>query len=139
MKIKVFLFLNFIRCGFATVHDVLDKSLEDRMESFFLSETLKYLYLTFDKDNYLNNKGEVEYVFTTEGHMIPIKKIYQKKLSFNREKPVENFKYEHIRTKNFYSYKFRNSLPMKISYFEQLFEMVGLSDNLTVLLVRKKF
>jgi mannosidase alpha-like ER degradation enhancer 1 len=34
-----------VRCGFATVHDVLDKSLEDRMESFFLSETLKYLYL----------------------------------------------------------------------------------------------
>lgn len=33
------------RCGFATVHNVLDGSLEDRMESFFLSETLKYLYL----------------------------------------------------------------------------------------------
>lgn len=32
-------------CGFATVHNVLDKSLEDRMESFFLSETCKYLYL----------------------------------------------------------------------------------------------
>lgn len=27
-------------CGFATLHDVLDKSQEDRMESFFLSETL---------------------------------------------------------------------------------------------------
>lgn len=33
------------RCGFATVHDVRDKTLEDRMESFFLSETCKYLYL----------------------------------------------------------------------------------------------
>ena len=33
------------RCGYATVHDVLDMSLEDRMESFFLSETCKYLYL----------------------------------------------------------------------------------------------
>lgn len=32
-------------CGFATVHSVDDKSLEDRMESFFLSETCKYLYL----------------------------------------------------------------------------------------------
>jgi mannosidase alpha-like ER degradation enhancer 1 len=32
-------------CGYATVHSVLDKSLEDRMESFFLSETCKYLYL----------------------------------------------------------------------------------------------
>jgi len=33
------------RCGFATVHDVRDKTLEDRMESFFLSETCKYLFL----------------------------------------------------------------------------------------------
>ena len=32
-------------CGYATVHNVLDMSLEDRMESFFLSETCKYLYL----------------------------------------------------------------------------------------------
>ena len=33
------------RCGYATLHSVLDKSQEDRMESFFLSETCKYLYL----------------------------------------------------------------------------------------------
>ena len=32
-------------CGYATVHNVLDMSLEDRMESFFLSETCKYLFL----------------------------------------------------------------------------------------------
>lgn len=32
-------------CGYATVHSVSDMSLEDRMESFFLSETAKYLYL----------------------------------------------------------------------------------------------
>ena len=32
-------------CGYATVHSVLDMSLEDRMESFFLAETCKYLYL----------------------------------------------------------------------------------------------
>lgn len=34
-----------VKCGYATVHNVIDKSLEDRMESFFLSETSKYLYL----------------------------------------------------------------------------------------------
>lgn len=34
-------------CGYATVHDVNTHSIEDRMESFFLSETLKYLYLLF--------------------------------------------------------------------------------------------
>jgi len=33
------------RCGYATIHDVTKKDCEDRMESFFLSETCKYLYL----------------------------------------------------------------------------------------------
>jgi len=33
------------RCGYATIHDVTKKDYEDRMESFFLSETCKYLYL----------------------------------------------------------------------------------------------
>ena len=39
------------------------------MDSFFLSETLKYLYLLFDDDNFLN-RGE--YIFNTEGHPIPL-------------------------------------------------------------------
>jgi ER degradation enhancer, mannosidase alpha-like 1 len=38
-----------IECGFAIIRDVLSKEHEDRMESFFLSETLKYLYLLFDE------------------------------------------------------------------------------------------
>ena len=37
--------LSHDRCGYATIHDVQSKDLEDRMESFFLSETCKYLYL----------------------------------------------------------------------------------------------
>ena len=37
------------KCGYATVHDVIDMSLEDRMESFFLSETCKYLYLVISR------------------------------------------------------------------------------------------
>lgn len=35
----------YVRCGYATIHNVQDKTLEDRMESFFLSETCKYLFL----------------------------------------------------------------------------------------------
>ena len=60
-------------CGYATVHDVTDKSLEDRQESFFLSETCKYLYLLFDIDNPINKMGE-KYLFTTEGHVFPIER-----------------------------------------------------------------
>jgi hypothetical protein len=42
-------------CGFATVKDVKDHRLDNRMESFFLAETLKYLYLIFDTKNFLHN------------------------------------------------------------------------------------
>ncbi|CAF3168699.1 unnamed protein product [Rotaria socialis] len=67
-------------CGFATVHDVRDKTLEDRMESFFLSETCKYLFLLFDEDNYLNQHGANHYIFTTEAHIIPLMAKLRKKV-----------------------------------------------------------
>jgi hypothetical protein len=39
-----------VTCGFATLKDVAKRrNLTDEMESFFLSETLKYLYFTFSK------------------------------------------------------------------------------------------
>lgn len=44
------------RCGYATLHDVLTKEKEDRMESFFLSEMCKYLYLVNNSNNN-NNKN----------------------------------------------------------------------------------
>ena len=40
------------------------------MESFFLSETAKYLYLLFDPDDAVYDHGR--YVFTTEAHLLPI-------------------------------------------------------------------
>merc|ERR1711942_629806 len=65
-------------CGYATVHDVHDKSLEDRQESFFLSETVKYLYLLFDVDNPIN-VHDSSYLFTTEGHILPISNRFRQK------------------------------------------------------------
>ncbi|KER32566.1 hypothetical protein T265_01438 [Opisthorchis viverrini] len=62
------------RCGFATIHNVADKSQEDRMESFFLSETLKYLYLLFDESNPVN-RNELDYVFSTQAHLFPVRRI----------------------------------------------------------------
>ena len=125
----------------------MDKSLEDRMESFFLSETIKYLYLTFDKDNYLNNEGELEYVFTTEGHYYPIKTAYKLKAHLHKYKNVRSKSTRstssrnskkcnlNMSSKDYYDMRF--SLPMKIKYFEQLFEMIGVEDNLDKLLERK--
>ncbi len=37
-----------VRCGFASVADVQTKRLDDRMDSYFLAETTKYLFLLFD-------------------------------------------------------------------------------------------
>ncbi len=35
-----------------------DHRLDNRMESFFLAETIKYLYLIFDENNFLHSNGE---------------------------------------------------------------------------------
>ncbi|XP_048497511.1 alpha-mannosidase I MNS4 isoform X2 [Beta vulgaris subsp. vulgaris] len=61
-------------CGYCHITDVEDHKQEDHMESFFLSETVKYLWLLFDlavgPDN-LVESGPYEYIFSTEGHLLP--------------------------------------------------------------------
>ncbi|CAK9783494.1 unnamed protein product [Cutaneotrichosporon oleaginosum] len=54
-------------CGFATLANVETGETEDRMESFLLSETLKYLYLLFAD---LPSAPPSNTVFTTEGHQL---------------------------------------------------------------------
>ena len=77
-----------VECGHATVTDVAKwtsskdaasppsleslGALEDEMPSFFLSETLKYLYLLFDEDNPINQGN---YIFNTEAHPFPVDTI----------------------------------------------------------------
>eukprot|EP00730_Choanoeca_flexa_P004887 TRINITY_DN11830_c3_g2_i2.p1 TRINITY_DN11830_c3_g2~~TRINITY_DN11830_c3_g2_i2.p1 ORF type:complete len:802 (+),score=134.95 TRINITY_DN11830_c3_g2_i2:325-2730(+) len=56
-------------CGYAIVTNVSSHTLGDRMESFFLSETLKYLYLLYDEENFVH-KGN--FVFNTEAHYYPV-------------------------------------------------------------------
>ena len=52
------------------VEDTENPGFRDKMESFFLSETLKYLFLLFcDDDNVLSLD---EWVFNTEAHPLPI-------------------------------------------------------------------
>jgi ER degradation enhancer, mannosidase alpha-like 2 len=74
-------------CGYATIKNVRDHRKQDTMESFFLAETTKYLYLLFDPDNFLNSDGgygtvietqngeciiESSYIFNTEAHPIDV-------------------------------------------------------------------
>ncbi|XP_031340524.1 ER degradation-enhancing alpha-mannosidase-like protein 2 isoform X2 [Photinus pyralis] len=79
-------------CGYATIKDVRDHRKEDRMESFFLAETTKYLYLLFDTENFIHNQGDhgvvvntpngeciIEaggYIFNTEAHPIDPSALY---------------------------------------------------------------
>uniref|UniRef100_A0A8C1WCE7 alpha-1,2-Mannosidase n=1 Tax=Cyprinus carpio TaxID=7962 RepID=A0A8C1WCE7_CYPCA len=117
-----------VRCGYATLHHVVDKSKEDRMESFFLSETCKYLYLLFDEDNPLH-KSESKYIFTTEGHVVPIDQRFREKSwedqfpceEPNKEPPANISNCERIPEER------RYSLPLKSIYMRQIDHMVGLS------------
>lgn len=55
-------------CGFSGISDVRADLREDRMESFVMGETLKYLYLLFDLDNPLNVDSSTNVIFSTEAH-----------------------------------------------------------------------
>ena len=56
--------------GYGSLHDVtrVHDEPENKMESFFLAETLKYLYLLFDPDTPIDLK--TKHVFNTEAHPV---------------------------------------------------------------------
>lgn len=56
----------------AEIEDSLHRRAPDRMESFWLSETLKYLYLLFSDDHRIISTLLNHYVFNTEGHPLPV-------------------------------------------------------------------
>ncbi|KAK6032717.1 PA domain protein [Ostertagia ostertagi] len=60
-----------VPCGFAGVKDVRTMSHEDRMDSFVLSETFKYLYMIFAEPSELIFDPD-NYVLTTEAHFLPL-------------------------------------------------------------------
>ncbi|KAI1319085.1 alpha mannosidase-like protein [Mortierella claussenii] len=65
------------KCGWSSLRSVVDKKHEDRMESFALSETFKYLYLLFDEENLLHQElKDTNFVFTTEGHVLSLSSKY---------------------------------------------------------------
>uniref|UniRef100_A0A667XEV0 alpha-1,2-Mannosidase n=1 Tax=Myripristis murdjan TaxID=586833 RepID=A0A667XEV0_9TELE len=60
-----------VPCGFAAMKDVRTGSHEDRMDSFFLAEMFKYLFLLFADTEDLPFDVE-DYIFTTEAHLLPL-------------------------------------------------------------------
>ncbi|KAK7049598.1 hypothetical protein VNI00_005629 [Paramarasmius palmivorus] len=91
-----------VDCGLAGIQDLRTNKRDDRMESFALSETLKYLFLLFDEENALHS-DDSNYVFTTEGHLLTLGKEHLKPISHARRKlrKVESHQcpaYEPLRT-----------------------------------------
>ena len=84
--------MHVIQNFFFQIKDVNTHMLENRMESFFLAETIKYLYLLFDPDNFIHNTGDHgtkiqtpngeciidtgSYIFNTEGHPVDTAALY---------------------------------------------------------------
>lgn len=60
-----------VPCGFAAVNDIRTGKHEDRMDSFVLSETFKYLYLIFAEPSELDIDVD-QFIFTTEAHLLPL-------------------------------------------------------------------
>jgi len=116
------------KCGYATVHDVQDMSLEDRQESFFLSETVKYLYLLFDVDNPINLHSS-NYLFTTEGHVLPISNRFRQK-AWDADHlfslPLNNASTAQPPHCDIISPEKRFSLPLRNRFLQQVFAAFGL-------------
>uniref|UniRef100_A0A7M4F3L8 alpha-1,2-Mannosidase n=1 Tax=Crocodylus porosus TaxID=8502 RepID=A0A7M4F3L8_CROPO len=124
------------KCGYATLHHVVEKSKEDRMESFFLSETCKYLYLLFDEENPVHKSGN-KYLFTTEGHIVSVDKrfrdsVWQDIFPEEEEKNAPKLKPNEVKAVNLSSNcnrvpdERRYLLPLKSIYMRQIDQMVGL-------------
>ncbi|XP_074646983.1 ER degradation-enhancing alpha-mannosidase-like protein 1 [Tubulanus polymorphus] len=126
-------------CGFATIHDVDKMDQEDRMESFFLSETCKYLYLLFDEDNHVNRESG-RYLFSTEGHILPVHSSFrnntfvsdllfahQRKSRHKKSTALSNTyeKYYHQSTCDKIPVSRQIFLPIQPHYLQQLEDIVG--------------
>ena len=80
-------------CGFAGFQNVITGELQDRMETFVLSETLKYLYLLFDEENELHNSAS-DVIFSTEAH--PMWLPQEVRSNYKRNAKFNNSRYSHL-------------------------------------------
>ncbi|KAM7352672.1 ER degradation enhancer, mannosidase alpha-like 2 isoform 1-T3 [Cochliomyia hominivorax] len=86
-----------VPCGYAAVNDVRTGKHEDRMDSFVLSETFKYLYLLFtDPQDLILNVDE--FVFTTEAHLLPLSLAQLGNSTYNFRQSEEHNVLDFMRT-----------------------------------------
>lgn len=105
----------WVACGWAGLEDVRSGEKQDRMESFFLGETTKYLYLLFDPEHPLNNL-DAAYVFTTEGHPLIIPRRKNRRTSristyANKLRTPQGHSRGDVAISSYYDSRFTNSCP----------------------------
>ncbi|CCE61697.1 hypothetical protein TPHA_0B00250 [Tetrapisispora phaffii CBS 4417] len=84
------------KCGLAGIQDIRTGEPQDRMESFVLSETLKYLFLLFDDKNEIH-KTRDNIIFSTEAQPMwistELKHRYSRNRYFNETIYVDHIRY----------------------------------------------
>lgn len=90
-------------CGLNGIQDIRKGYSQDRMESFVMSETLKYLYLLFDTENdvFIHNTNVMagkSWVFSTEAHPLWFHKGLQADVKVLNQSDL--FDLSHINTKD---------------------------------------
>ncbi|TDZ40295.1 ER degradation-enhancing alpha-mannosidase-like protein 1 [Colletotrichum spinosum] len=98
--------LCYTKCGWSGLQNVDTGEKADRMQSFFLGETTKYLYLLFDPQHPLN-KLDAAYVFTTEAHPLIIPRRRTKPKKSKRQLPRYQVKNVNV----YYDENFTNTCP----------------------------
>eukprot|EP01083_Nonionella_stella_P179072 634584_1 len=91
-----------VHCGYATIENIENHQLRNSMDSFWMSETLKYAYLMFNIENeehfLFRDEQYKDMMFTTEGHLLPLNivhKIWNAQLKQNNETKHAFFKRFH--------------------------------------------
>ncbi|UMM29171.1 hypothetical protein L5515_011669 [Caenorhabditis briggsae] len=103
-----------------------------RMESFFLSETLKYLYLLFDDNHPINKKEQERVLFSTEGHLLPISSLFNSPSSPPSilDPPLSTLPRGNASSCET-GYEFSAGIPpLRHPQMKQLFKVVGVNSNL---------
>ena len=79
-----------VQCGYAAVENVSSKVLRDHMDSYFLAETVKYLYLLFDESEETQAfRDPAQYIFNTEAHLLPLPAAPAKEFLLSPSQPPD--------------------------------------------------
>ena len=117
---------NKAKCGYATLNSVISKKQEDRMESFFLSETCKYLYLLFDINNPVNKRSD--FIFTTEGHLMKVDGFVREKMTlFDDKAKFHQTNISHLYSCQTFSEQRQIGLPFSNEFWSKLQNFIDLS------------